>query len=747
MSMAGGKIGVYLCRCGGNISDVVDNEAVAEAVRKMEGVGDVKIQDYLCSSAGQSEIAQDIRDKKVDRVVIGSCSPKLHLDTFRKMAQEAGINPLMLEITNLREQDSWVHPDDGQAATNKARSLIKGAVARMAALEPLEPVEKLLVDNVLVVGGGIAGITAALELADDHPVVLVEKEAYIGGHMIGLSKTFPTYDCSQCTLTPKMVAVHNHPGITLHTSTTVVDKIAGNAGDYTVTLEHAPRYVDVEKCTSCGRCAEACPKDAIYLPFPQAIPQAYIIDKEKCIECRRCEKVCPVDAIDIESLPRKEEIGVGAVVIATGFKPFDISRIEEYNTDQPDIITAVDFEEMLSAKSKTGMRLVKSDGTMPAKVAFVLCVGSRDFERYNKHCSRVCCLYSMKQAHLVKKMNKDAAVSIFYIDMRAAGRRFEEFYYNTQQEGVQFIRGRIADITPRDGGSLRVRYEDTLLSTIEEDEFDLVVLCPSLEAADGSQELARKLNVPLGDDGFIEEKHVKIDPVSSLNQSVYMAGCSIGPKDIHDSVTDGISAAHKVHQFLGRGRIEVSPEKPMINDRCNECGICIKECPYGALSGPGRPTLEALACVGCGICAAVCPQQAIDIRNYTREQLKSQISAMLEDTPGVVVFIDPAAYAAADLAGVNRTVYSPEMRFLQVPSIHILDADLVNYAFESGAKGVMLVEGTTDERLEGRSKDLYGMLKKETRQHKKPIRYSHVETAQYEKMGNLFNVFADGLKG
>ncbi|MDF1532436.1 MAG: CoB--CoM heterodisulfide reductase iron-sulfur subunit A family protein [ANME-2 cluster archaeon] len=744
--MSGGKIGVYLCRCGGNISDVVDIDDVAGAIKGKDNVASVTIQDYLCSSAGQGSIEQDIRDGNVDKVVIGSCSPKLHLETFRKMAGKAGINPMVLEITNLREQDSWVHPDEPEQATSKAKSLITGAVARMAALSELAPIEKDLVDRVLVVGGGIAGITTALELADDHEVVLVEKEPYIGGHMIGLSKTFPTYDCSQCTLTPKMVAVYNHPNITMFTNTEV-DGVQGNVGDYTVALKHSPRYVDVETCTSCGRCAAKCPVDAIYLPFAQAIPQVYIIDKEKCIDCGACAKICPVDAIRLEDEVRTEDIKVGSVVIATGFKIFDVSRIEEYTTDHPDIITAVEFEDMLSAKSHTGMRLQKADGTMPKRVAFVLCVGSRDFEKYNKHCSRVCCLYSMKQAHLVKKMNKDAEVTIFYIDMRAAGRRFEEFYYNTQKEGVQFIRGRIAEITPTKNGDLKVRYEDTLLNSKEEDVFDMVVLCPSLEAAEGSQELARQLNVPIGDDGFIEEKHVKIDPVSSLNQAVYMAGCSIGPKDIHDSVTDGISAAHKTHQFLGKGRIAISPEKPVINDRCDECGICIEECPYDALSGPGRPKLEPLACTGCGVCAAVCPQQAIDIQNYTREQLKAQVMGMLEAGPGVIVFIDPAAYAAADLAGVNRNQYSSKILFVQVPSIHILDADIVNFAFKSRAGGVMLVEGTTDERLVERSNNLYKMLKKETRQHKKPIRYSHVETAQYEKMGNLFNVFAQGVKG
>jgi heterodisulfide reductase subunit A len=735
-----GHVGVYLCRCGGNIGDVVDVESIADEVAAMPGVSVVNIQDYLCSSAGQGQIKQDITDGKVERVVIGSCSPKLHLETFRSMAKGAGINPLMLEITNVREQCSWVHADPAEA-TRKARGLITGAVKRMQALEPISPIEKELVDRVLVVGGGIAGITAALELADDHEVVLIEREPYIGGHMIGLSKTFPTFDCSQCILTPKMVAIHNHPNITMHTLTEV-ESVEGSVGDYTITLGHRPRYVDIELCTSCGRCAQKCPKDAIYLPFAQAIPQVYIIDMEKCIDCGVCEKVCPAGAVLLDEQHKNTEINVGSIVMATGFKSFDPARIEEYNYQHPDVITAIEFEEMMSAKSTTGMRLVKSDGTMPEKVAFIMCVGSRDFNRYNKHCSRVCCLYSQKQAQLVKKMNKDADVTIFYIDMRSAGRRMEELYQHTQEKGVHFIRGRVAQIVPRDEGLL-LSYEDTLLQSKETDTFDMVVLCPSLEPSEGSAQLARMLNVPQGDDGFIEEKHVKIDPVNSLNPSVYMAGCAVGPKDIHDSVTEGIGAAHKVAQFLGKGLISISPEKPVISESCTQCGTCISACPYGALSGEGLPVLEALSCTGCGICAAVCPTGALEIQNYRYEQLRSQIEGIIAAGPGVIVFIDQASYAAADLAGVNRQEYSPFIRFVQVPSIHIVNADLANSALEMGATGIMLIEGTTDEKLTERSKELYNTLKKETRTHKKPIRYSHIETAQYEKLMNLLNVFAD----
>ncbi|RLG26695.1 disulfide reductase [Methanosarcinales archaeon] len=740
-TMSDDKIGVYLCRCGGNIGDVVDLGNVVSEVSGMESVAIVEVQDYLCSSAGQGKIREDIESGEIGRVVIGACSPKLHLETFRSMVREAGVNPLLLEITNIREQCSWVHEDPVEA-TRKAVGLVKGAVSRMENLESLEPTLKDLKDGVLVVGGGIAGITAALELADEREVVLIEKKEYIGGQMIGLSKTFPTFDCSQCILTPRMVDVFNHPNITLYTQTEVVS-VDGNVGDFNVTLRRMPRFVDVELCNACGRCARECPEDAISLPFAQAIPQAYIIDKDICSECGLCEEACAVGAIKLDEEPEDITINVGAITIATGFEPIDPDVIEEYNYSHPDVITAIEFEEMLSAMSKTGMRLQKSDGTMPEKVAFVLCVGSRNLNHGNKHCSRVCCLYSQKQAQLLLKMNPAASVTIFYIDMRSAGRRMEELYYHTQEVGVKFVRGQVAEINPQEDGKLEIRYEDTLLGDIGQDEFDMVVLCPSLEPSKGSRGIASQLNIPIGSDGFIEEKHVKIDPVNTLNQGVFAAGCAIGPKDIHDSVTEAMGAAHKISRFIGKGTISISPEKPIITDKCKSCGTCIEECPYDALTATTeKPALDSLSCNTCGICAAVCPQKAIEIANYTRSQLKAQTEEILTAGTGVIAYIDPAAYAAADLAGVNRTQYSPQIRFVQVPSIHILDTDIVNHAYESGASGVMLIEGTTDEKLTSRSKNLYNQLKKETKKHKKPIRYSHIETAQHEKLTNLLNVFA-----
>lgn len=763
------KIGVYLCRCGGNISDIVDVETIKEKCKKEDKVRIVNVQDYLCSSAGQDRIKKDIEKGKINRVVLGSCSPKLHLETFRKMVKEEGLNPFLLEITNIREQCSWVHSDkDKEEATKKATGLIKGAIRRMEKLEDIEPIKKHLKNKVLVVGGGIAGITAALELADDYEVTLIEKKPYLGGHMIGLSKTFPTMDCSQCILTPKMVSVYNALNITLYTQTEVLD-VSGGPGDYLITLKQNNRGVDIEKCVNCGLCVKKCKEDAIYLPFAQAIPQAHMINFEKCVKCGECSRVCPRNAINISDNyeGREVQIEVGSVVIATGFEPINVSYIEEYNTWHPDIISAVEFEEMLSAKSKTGMRLQKSDGSFPNKVAFVLCVGSRDW-RGNKYCSKVCCIYSQKQAQLIKKMNASAEVWLFYIDMRSAGRRFEEFYYHTQELGIQFVRGKVAEILPEDDG-LRVNYEDTLLGLKGSEVFDMVVLCPSLELSKGTDKIANKLQVPIGADGFIEEKHVKIDPVNTVNPSVFAAGCALGPKDIHDSVTEGISAAHKVADFLKRKYIEIPISSPEIEkSKCNGCGKCIEECPYAALSLSivdwglqnaelsSKPqsessrrklaVLDPLKCQQCGICVPVCPLKGIEIKNYTRDQLIVQAKGILEEGSGVIAFIDREAYAAADLAGVNRIFYSPLIRFIEVPSIHLLNEEVISGVYEHGASGVMLIEGTTDEKLTSKSKDLYKNLRKVAKDYKKPIKYSHIETAQYEKLNHLLNMFAEQVQ-
>lgn len=733
-------IGVYICKCGGNISDIIDVEKVKDRLKELGEVV-VNIQDYLCSSQGQGKIENDLKNKKVDKIVISACSPKLHEEMFKRLVVKQGVNPFLLELVNIREQCSWVH-DDKEKATIKATSLTRGTVERMKELQPLTPLEKKTKDKVLIIGAGIAGITTALELADRHEVILIEKKPYIGGHMIGLSKTFPTLDCSQCILTPKMVAIHNHPNITLLTQTEI-SKIEGNAGDFTITLKQSPRFVNIEECINCNLCARKCPNKAIFLPFSQAIPQAYMIDALLCDKCGLCVEVCKKKAINLQDKEKEIKVEVGAIVLATGFEPLNPEVIEEYEYPSKNILTAVEFEEMLSAKSRTGMRLLTKEGKVPNSVAFVLCVGSRNHKRGNKHCSKVCCLYALKQALLVKKINPNAEVYIFYIELRSAGRRFEEFYDHTQEEGVKFIRGTVAELLPEED-KITVRYENTLIAEIGEKQFDMVVLCPSLQSQKETKKIAEILGLPIGQDGFIEEKHVKLDPVTSINQGVFACGGVLGPKDIHDSVCEGIASAYKTTQFLTRGKIEISPEKPMITNECDGCGICIKECVYSAMKiENGKAVYDILLCNGCGRCVPFCPKKAIEIKNYTRKQLKAQIKGILSEDKNVIVFLDKFAYEAADIAGVNRNKYSPLIRFVKVPSIHIIEEEICNYAFENNALGILIIEGNTDEKLTAKSMELFNKLRIALKQHRKPIRYSKVETAQYEKLMNLLNVFAE----
>ena len=703
------RIGVFVCHCGTNIAGTVDCKAVTEDILNAPGVVFSKDNTYTCSEPGQNEIVEAIKKHHLTKVVIASCSPKMHERTFRKTLESAGLNPYLLEVVNLREQCSWVHKDKA-AATRKAKALVRGGVRRAAVLDPLQPSEVSLSKDVLVIGGGIAGISASLQLANSgYKVNLVEREASIGGRMAQLSKTFPTLDCAPCILSPRMVEAGAHPNIDLMTRSEVV-AVEGTPGNYEATVRMSPRGVDPKKCTGCAKCEKVCPakvpsefeeglyeRKAIFKPFAQAVPASYVVDFESCKDCGACEKVCTAKAIDREEKERKVTLKVGGIIMATGFDMFDVGKLGEYDTTLPDVITATQMERLMINEAGAGMILKRrADGARVKKVAFVLCAGSRTRQVGMPYCSKICCNYATKQAVILRKTFPYMQVYIYYIDMRTAGRGFEEFYARAQEEfGVRFFHGKVASIQGGGKGVL-VRAEDVALGEIVENEFDMVVLCTAMLPSRGTAELARSLKVPLGEDGFVSEKHPKLDPVSTHRTGIFAAGAVIGPKDVRDSVVDGRSTASHVMEFLGTGKMQIDPVKAQVVDgsKCIECMACVAVCPARAITVERMPAIDQIACVGCGACVSECPTSVFDLAHYTGVQIRQELEGLLEDTSDEITILgffgDVLSYVAADSAGTARMEYPPSIRMVRVPSAARAGREEILTAFALGADGVAL---------------------------------------------------------
>ena len=647
------KIGVYICHCGTNIARTVDCKSVAEYASHLPNVAVARDYQYMCSDPGQEMIKKDIHELGINRVVVASCSPLMHESTFRRAVSSAGVNPFLFQMANIREQCSWI-TENRELATNRAKAIITGAVTRVSFNEPLE-VKKVPVNpDVLIVGGGITGIEAGLQIADSgRKVWLVEKEPSIGGYMARFDKTFPTLDCAACILTPKMVSVGQHENIELLTYSDVVE-FSGYVGNFTAKIRRRPRYVDEEKCNGCGQCEQKCPlsvpsefdcnlgkRKAIYRPFPQAVPGTPVIDREHCLyftkgACRVCEKFCPRGAIDFEQKERIIEVPVGTAIIATGFDVFDASRVKEYGYGRlPNVITSLEFERLTHAAGPTAGKILLKNGKSPETVAIIHCVGSRD-HNYNEYCSRVCCMYSLKTAHLVHEKT-DAKVYEFYIDMRAFGKGYEEFYKRLLEEDVTFVRGRVAEVSevaqnPSEKGKLVVVAEDTLLGIVRRIPVDMVILSVGLEPRKDAVEVAHTFSISRSRDGFFLEKHPKLAPVSTAADGIFVAGACQGPKDIPDSVAQGGAAAANVLSLIDRKEVELEPSVAIIDENaCSGCKICPGLCPYHAITfdeGKSVAVLTAALCKGCGVCVAACPSGAIEQQNFTNRQLLAEVEAV-----------------------------------------------------------------------------------------------------------------------
>jgi heterodisulfide reductase subunit A len=711
------RIGVYVCHCGLNIAGSVRCDEVAEFAASLPYVALSKDYRYVCSDPGLDMIRTDIIEQKLNRVVVASCSPRLHEPTFRKVCEEAGLNKYLFEMANIREHCSWVHLHEKSEATEKAKDLVQMSVAKAALLEPQEEIEVPVLKKALVLGGGVAGIQAALDLADTgYKVYLVEKEPSIGGTMAQLDKTFPTMDCSICILAPKMSEIGRHPNIELLANSELTE-VEGYIGNFTVKVLKKPRYV-TEECTSCDDCTKVCPvmvpddfdvglsmRPAIYKPFPQAVPSIFIIDRDLCLTseilaCSKCYEACDKRAIDFEMKPEIIELEVGTIIVATGAGVCDPTSIKRYKYGKyQDVITSLEFERLINAGGPTGGRLIRpSNLHVPSSVAFIQCVGSRSVEKQHSYCSNVCCMNTIKDALLIKEHWPDTEIYVFYIDIRAFGKGFEDLYLRAKKAGVQFIRGLPAEIIEDpDTKNIRLIGENTLRKGLYEVDVGMVILSIGIESRQDSDKVQRLLTLSKTSDGFFMESHPKLKPVDAPTGGVFLAGCCESPKDIKDSVTQASAAAARAGILMAKGKVTIEAITSSVNpEKCTTCGLCVKVCPYNAIVINSEmntaETIEA-ACAGCGTCGAECPQGAITMRHFTDAQINAQINAETErdaDKKIIAFCCNWCSYAGADFAGVGRMQYPTNVRIIRTMCSGRVSHQFIDRAFGRGVAAVLV---------------------------------------------------------
>lgn len=705
-------IGVFLCKCGGNISDTVDIEKLKNSIDAKV----VKEFENLCSVKCQKNIRDIILEENLDRVVIAACSPITHKKTFQNHV--APLNPYLLEMANLREQCSWVHTDSDKA-TDKAISLTNAAVERVKYAQPLETVVRKIKKSAAVIGGGISGITAALSLAKQGiKVQIIEEKPTVGGNMIKIGKVFSpeklAEECALCLFNPIINEALEHRNIDIITNAELIGS-ERKAGNFNLILEKKPSYVKPDKCTACGNCREVCPvavpdqwnenlmyRKAIYKPFPQSVPDVYTIDNENCIKCGKCVEVCNMKAIDLKMKKEFIPLTVGSIVIATGHKGFDLKNRPEYGHERyDDVITQMELARIMGVNGPTnGELLIPSNGKVPKRVVMVQCAGSRDEKPEGKrYCSKVCCMVALKHANFIKRHYPDTEIIICYTDMRTPG-MYENYFRYAQSKGIKLIRGRPGEVIKKDG-QLVVRVEDTLRGEQLEIETDMVVLSEAMEPSEGTLKVADILNVGLTEDMFIKEKHPKIKPVNTDVEGIYVCGTAQGPKDITDSVSQANATASKVAEMMNGG-LEIEPIIAEVDHSlCTMCGKCIDACKYKAVyMYDERVSVDPIACNGCGMCVSRCPEGAVEIRGQTDSQIFAMIHGMLKDKKDgekrILAFMDYIGYVASDNIGINRISYPESVRIIRITSINRLTIKHILYAFENGADGIFLGEYPDD---------------------------------------------------
>ncbi len=659
------RVGVFICHCGVNIAGKVDVARVAEIIGRMPEVAFSTDYKFMCSSPGQKLVADAVKEHGLNRIVVAACSPKMHLPTFQKTIAKSGLNQYLISMANIREQCSWVTLDSDEA-TEKAIDLVRRQAKRVAHQDPLEDVAVAIEKTAVVIGGGVSGIQAALDIADGgRKVILVEKSPSLGGKMAQLDETFPTLDCSQCILTPKMVEAAQHPNIEIRANTTV-KKVGGYVGNFEVTLERRPTCVDATRCIACGLCVTKCPvrdvpdefnaglgkRRAIATPFPQAVPAIPVIDRRYCLrlkdslghdpksqedlghvpraKCGACEKICPAGAINYDDKGAEETVKAGAIVVATGYQEMSPAVYTEYGgATYPDVLTGLQFERLVSSTGPTGGHLVRpSDGKEPQTIVFVQCVGSRDPSKGHEYCSGICCMYTAKHALLYKHHVPSGQAYVCYIDVRSPGKNYEQFIRRAiEEEDVRYIRGRVGKVQRRADGRYRVFTEDTLVGRPVSIDADMVVLASAVEPQSDAASLAQTLGISYDADGFYTEAHPKLKPVETATAGVFLAGACQGPKDIPASVQQGSAAAAKVLALFANETLRKSPQVAQVDSSaCTGCLTCAYVCHYSAIEEKqvaGRQVAFVVAgkCQGCGACAAACKNKAVTLAQFSDDEV------------------------------------------------------------------------------------------------------------------------------
>jgi len=647
------RLGVFICHCGMNIAGTVDVKLVAEKIDKVEDVSYSTDYIYMCSEPGQQIIREAIHEKDLDGVVVACCSPSMHENTFRKAVKSQGMNPYLCEIANIREQCSWVHQKEKEEATQKAEEIIRATLEKVRKNEKLEAIAVSINRRVLVVGGGIAGLTASLDLAEGgYEVILLEREAALGGHMAQLSRTFPDLDPAFNSLLSKTLEVERHPKIYLHCYSELED-VKGYIGNFELVIRKKPTSIDWKKCTGCGQCIQNCPvefisefegglgvRKSIDILYPSSVPNKPVIYREHCRyfldgSCHRCEEVCPEKAIDFNQEGERISEKAGAIVVATGYELYPKEKIGEYGYGEiPNVIDSLAFERMLSPNGPTKGKIIRpSDGKVPKEMVFIQCVASRDPDRYMPYCSRICCMYTAKHAKIYKEQVPDGQPYIFYMDIRSDCKGYEEFLQKTiEEQGILYLRGRVSRVF-QDDGRIRVLGVDTLTGKMVEVAADMVVLATAIVPSNGVRELAAKLRATVDRHGFLTEAHIKLYPVESSTKGIYLAGCSQSPKDISDTVSQASATASKIQALLSSDKLLQDPLIAFVDEEiCSGCGICVEICPYEAREMDphrGISVVHSALCQGCGACIASCPNNACELRNGSANQVLQMVDTFV----------------------------------------------------------------------------------------------------------------------